>query len=64
MEASTTLAMITETQQTVWVRHLLLKVSQEAHGEELTALLVKSHDWLDEPLTRETHPHLFPLQKL
>ena len=64
MEASAILAMITEPQETVWIRHLLLKVFEEAHGKPLTALLVKSHDWLDEPLTRETHPHLFPLQKI
>ena len=60
LEASATLAMITEPQQTAWVRHLLLKVFELAHGLENVRVLLHTHDWLDEPLTGETHPHLFP----
>ena len=63
MEASATLAFLTEPQQTVRVRHLLLQAFQCAHGAPLTEKLKKSHDWLDEPLGMETHPHLFPLKK-
>ena len=55
--------MITEPQQTVWFRYMLLKVFEEAHGKPLTDLLLKTHDWLDEPLTYDSHPHLFPLRK-
>ena len=63
MEASATLAFLTEPQQTVWVRHLLLQAFEFAHGKPLTEQLKKSHDWLDEPLGKDTHPHLFPLHK-
>ena len=63
MEASATLAFLTEPQQTVWVRHLLLQAFECAYGAVLTEKLKKSHDWLDEPLSKESHPHLFPLKK-
>ena len=56
-EASATLAMITEAQQTVWLRHLLLKTFEITHGKEKTDLLLTTHDWLDEPLFASTHPH-------
>ena len=62
LEASATLAMITEPQQTVWLRHLLLQTFEFAHGKTLTGLLMTKHDWLDEPLPATTHPHLFPLR--
>ena len=63
MEASATVAFLTEPQQTVWVRHLLLQAFECANGEELTKKLKRSHDWLDEPLSMESHPHLFPLKR-
>ena len=62
MEASATIAMITERQQTVSLRHLLLKTFEFAHGKTMTDLLLTTHDWLDEPLTAATHPHPFPLR--
>ena len=62
LEASATIALIKEPQQTVWLRYLLLKTFEIAHGKEATDLLKNSHDWLDEPLTPATHPHLFPLK--
>ena len=62
LEASATLAMITEPQQTVWLRHLLLQTFELAHGKTLTGELLSSHDWLDEPLSATDHPHLFPLR--
>ena len=62
MEAIATIAMITEPQQTVWLRHLLLKTFEFSHGKEMTDLLLTTHDWLDEPLTAATHPHLPPLR--
>ena len=62
LEASATLAMITEPQQTVWLRHLLIKTFEISQGKEKTDLLLTTHDWLDEPLSASTHPHLFPLR--
>ena len=56
--------MITEPQQTAWVRCVLLKLFEEAHGKPLANLLLKSHDCFDEPLTYDSHPHLFQLRKL
>ena len=59
LEASATIALITEPQQTVWLRHMPPKAFETAHGKEATDLLKTSHDWLDEPLTAATHPNLF-----
>ena len=61
LESSATIALITEPQQTVWLRHLLLKRVEESEGPEAIRILMGSHDWLDEPLAKDTHPHLFPL---
>ena len=57
LDSSVTVALITEPQQTAWLRHLLLKCVEESEGPEA----MSSHDRLDEPLTKDTHPHLFPL---
>ena len=46
----------------MWLRHLLLKTCEIGHGTEAVNLLMKSHGWLDEPLTQNYHPHLFPLK--
>ena len=61
LEASATIALITEPQQTVWLRHLLLKCVEVSQGTEAIDTLIKSYDWLDEPLTKESHPH-FPVR--
>ena len=58
MEASATIAMITEPQQTVWLRHLPLKCVEESDGEEAIRTLMKSHGWFAQPLTRDTHQHI------
>ena len=62
LEASATIALITEPQQTVWLRDLLLKTFEIDHGQEAIDLLKASHDWLGEPFTAATHPQLFPVR--
>ena len=63
LDASAAIALTTEPQQTVWLRHLLLlKCVEPSQRSEAMGTLLKSHDWLGEPLTKETHPHLFPVK--
>ena len=62
LEASATIALITEPQQTVWLRYLLLKCFEISLGNEAVDVPMKSYDWLDEPLTKNYHPHMFPLK--
>ena len=61
LEASATIACVTIPQQTVWIRMLLMKIIEVEKGPRGLQNLFKSHDWLDAPLTRKSHPHLFAL---
>ena len=60
-EASATIALMTEPQQVVWIRHLLMECVLEQDGHQAAETLKTTHDWVARPLGPDTHPHLFPV---